>query len=603
MGKTRKHFFRKSLKGRKKRTKKNKNLVKRVYRKSIKKKRKQRRKRVTRKRRAGGPKKDACDIEKFKELQRRLVEGPQSAQYSSMRKDSLKQKDIPTLISMLSIEQKEYFENNKNALFKDNNQKKIWLVDTLDTKDANEIAEQDYRELYNMCGMQEEPGVMPYHIFDVQDTLQRSKPIDRYKDKSTQQLLNDIKKSNELYKEQKKNKVPEEYLNKTMQDKIVMLNALVNVVNEWRQGGYAGVGEPKFRIGIFKLDAEDMMYPRPQFLKTWQENWTSSMGTTEGRGVNAINRTLNMNRNINRPENLNTSPIFLTLIDHVAVMMREYYKDYDEMKESQEYKDVNKQHDEAVRVRQKERSEMHKMEQQEKGMRDLIKKEKIAEEDAIIATEQALRDEEETESHGEDFGKIKWSALQRRSKKSGLPIAVEEYYDDGRLIAKTYNDHKRSFDPKYDYGYAYVDFDTPAEVSEAYKLLKNKYPIQNAEAAARRTNVRDAVIRATSTLKMPWYRRHKNDPDVKMQRQFSRSNPGKSYVNLFKSDYYATDGKPRVAWMVDDNNVPIVDQPTDAPAATAPAATTQAPAEVNTSRNRRDELRERMKRRRITENR
>lgn len=599
MSKTRKYFFRKSLKGKKRRTTKNKNLVKRVSKKSIKKKRKQRRKRVTRKRTAGGPKKDSCDVNKFKELQRRLAEGPPSAQYSSMRKETLKQKDIPTLIGMLSIEQKEYFENNKNALFKDNNEKKKWLVDTLDTKDANEIAEQDYRELYNMCGMQEEPGVMPYHIFDVQDTTERSKAIDRYKDKTTQQLLHDIKRSNEIYKEQKKNNVPQEYLNKTMQDKIVMLNALVNVVNEWRQGSsYAGVGDPKFRIGIFNFDAEDMKYPRPQFLKTWQDNWTSSLGTTEGRGVVAINRTLNMNRNRNRPENLNTSPVFLTLIDHVAVMMREYYKDYDEMRESQEYKDVNEQHDKAVRLRQNERSEMHKMEQQEKGMRDFIKKEKRAEEDATIDAEQALRDAEETASNGEDFGSIKWSALKRRSMKSGLPISVEEYSEDGRLIAKTYSDHKRGFDPEYNYGYAYVDFDTPAEVSEAYKLLKNKYPIQNAEAAARRDNVKDAIIRATSTLKMSWYRRHKNDPGTKLQRQYSRSNPGKSYVHLFKNDYYATNGAPRASWMVDDNNVPIVDQPSTAPVA-APAAAAPAPVQENTSRNRRDELRERMKRRRI----
>ena len=67
--------------------------MKRVSKKSIKKKRKQRRKRVTRKRIAGGPKKDSCDVNKFKEIQRRLAEGPRSAQYSSMRKEELKQKD------------------------------------------------------------------------------------------------------------------------------------------------------------------------------------------------------------------------------------------------------------------------------------------------------------------------------------------------------------------------------------------------------------------------------------------------------------------------------------------------------------------------------
>jgi len=596
MGKSRKHFFQKpSKKSGRRRTRKGVNLAKRRPKTSV---RKHRKRRVTRRKRAGGPKKDSCDVNKFKELQRRLAEGPQSSQYSSMRKETLIQKDIPTLITMLSSEQKEYFENNKSVLFKDNNEKKKWLVETLDTKDSNEIAMQDYRELYSMCGMQEEPGVMPYHIFLVEDTTERTKAIDRYKDKTTQQLLNDIKKSNEMYKEQKKNKVPTDYLNKTMKDKIVMLNALVNVVNEWRQGsGYAGVGDPKFRIGIFNFDEEDMKYPRPQFLKTWQDNWTSSLGTIDGRGVHAINRTLNTNRNRNRPENLNTSPVFLTLIDHVAVMMREYYKDYDEMRESQEYKDVNEQQEKAVRIRQAERSEMHKMEQQEKGTKDFMEKKKRAQEDAVVATEQALRDAEETASNGEDFGKIKWSSLQRRSRKSGIPISVEEYKADGRLIAKTYNDHKRGFDPEYDYGYAYVDLDTPTEVSEAYKLLQDKYPLQNAEAAARRNNVRDAIIRATSTLKMSWYRRHKNDPGVNLQRQYSRSNPGNSYVHLFRNDYYATNGSPRASWMVDDNNVAIIDQPSAAPAPVAPT-----PAQ-DTSRNRRHELSERMKRRRTTENR
>ena len=602
MSKTRKYFFRKSLKGKKGRT--NKNLVKRVSKNSIKKKRKQRRKRITRKRRAGGPKKDSCDVNKFKEIQRRLAEGPRSAYYSPMRKEELKQKDIPTLIGMLSIEQKEYFEINKSG-FKDNNEKKKWLVDTLDTKNVNEIAQQDYRELYNMCGLQEEPGVMPYHVFDVQDMTERTKAIDRYNDTSTQQLLHDIKRSNEIYKEQKKNNVPQEYLNKTMQDKIVMLNALVNVVNQWRQGaGYSGVGDPKFRIDIFNFDAESMKYPRPQFLKAWQDNWTSSLGTTEGRGVVAINRTLNMNRNRNRPEILNTSPVFLTLIDHVAVMMREYYKDYDEMRESQEYKDVNEQHDKAVRLRQNERSEMHRMEQQEKGMRDFIKKEKRAEEDAVIAAEQALRDAEETEPIGdENFGYIKWSALQRRSKKSGLPISVEEE-DDGRLYAKTYSDHKRGFDPEHNYGYAYIDFDTPAEVSEAYKLLQNKYPIQSVEAAARRDNVKDAVIRATSTLKMSWYRRHKNDPGAQLQRQYSRSHPGKSYVHLFKNDYYSTNGAPRASWIVDDNNIAIVDHPTAAPppAQVAPVSAPALAAADDTSKSRRDQLRDRMKKKRAIEN-
>jgi len=599
MGKTRKHFFQKpSKKSGRRRTRKSVNLAKRKPRTSA---RKNRKRRVTRRKRAGGPKKSSCDVNKFKEVQRRLAEGPPSSQYSSMRKETLKQKDIPTLIGMLTIEQRADFENNKSVLFKDNNEKKKWLVETLDTKNSNEIADQDYRELYNMCGMQEEPGVMPYHIFDVQDTTERTKAIDRYKDKTTQEILTDIRKSNEMYKEQKKNNVSKEYLNKTMQDKIVMLNALVNVLNEWRQGSsYAGVGNPKFRIGIFNFDEEDMKYPRPRFLKTWQDNWTSSLGTAEGRDVQAINRTLNMKRNRNRPENLNTSPIFLTLIDHVAVMMREYYKDYDEMQKSHEYKDVNEQQEKAVRIRQTERREMHNMEQQEKGMKDFMTKEKREKEDAVIATEKALRDAEETASTGEVFDKIKWSSLQRRSRKSGIPISVEEYSEDGRLIAKTYNDYKRGFDPEYDYGYAYVDFDTPTEVGEAYRLLQNKYPVQNAEAAARRDNVRDAIIRATYTLKMSWYRRHKNDSSVKLQRQSSRSNPGHSYVHLFKNDYYATNGSPRASWMVDDNNVAIIDQPSAAPAlAPAPAP---APAQ-DTPRNYRDELRERMKRRRTTENR